>query len=140
MKKSKFLAGCSALSLVALMAIWPAVNASADDADLRAVNNRLDRIEREVNDIQQNYANGGGGGGSNDSAPMAASDASVGGLQVRLNDVEQQLRDLTGRVEELGHKLDQATQDLQSYKEANDLRFQELQGGGAAAGTAAAPA
>jgi len=132
--KSKFLAGCSAVTLVALMAIWPAVNASADDADLRAVNNRLDRIEREVNDIQQNYGNGGGG--SSDAAPMAASDASVGGLQVRLNDVEQQLRDLTGRVEELGHKLDQATQDLQSYKEANDLRFQELQGGGAAAGTA----
>lgn len=137
MKKSKFLAGCGALSVVALMAIWPAVSASADDADLRAVNNRLDRIEREVNDIQQNYGNGGGSS-SSDSAPMAASDASVGGLQVRLNDVEQQLRDLTGRVEELGHKLDQATQDLQSYKEANDLRFQELQGGGAAAGAAGA--
>lgn len=137
MNKSKFLAACSAVTLVALMAIWPAVNASADDADLRAVNNRLDRIEREVNDIQQNYGNGGGSG-SSDSAPMAVSDSSVGGLQVRLNDVEQQLRDLTGRVEELGHKLDQATQDLQSYKEANDLRFQELQGGGAAAGTAGA--
>ena len=137
MKKSKFLAASSAFTLVALMAVWPAVNASADDADLRAVNNRLDRIEREINDIQQNYGNGGG---SSDSAPMAASDSSVGGLQVRLNDVEQQLRDLTGRVEELGHKLDQATQDLQSYKEANDLRFQELQGGAPAAGAAGAPA
>jgi len=133
--KSKLLAGCSALSLVALMAIWPAVNASADDADLRTVNNRLDRIERAVNDMQQNYANGGA---TSTSAPMAGGDASVGGLQVRLNDVEQQLRDLTGRVEELGHKLDQATQDLQSYKEANDLRFQELQGGGAAAGATGA--
>ena len=142
MKKTKFLAASCAFTLVALMAIWPAVNASADDTDLRAVNNRLDRIEREVNDIQRNYGSGGGSGSSSssDSAPVAASDSSVGGLQVRLNDVEQQLRDLTGRVEELGHKLDQATQDLQSYKEANDLRFQELQGGGGGAAAGAAGA
>ena len=134
--KSKFLVVGSVLSLVAVMAIWPVISAKADDADLRAVNNRLDRIERSVNDMQRNYSSGGGDVGTSGSG--SASDASVGGLQVRLNEVEEQLRNLTGRIEELGHKLDQNTQDLQSYKEANDLRFQELQSGGAAPGAAPA--
>lgn len=132
MSKTKFLVAGSVLSLVALMAVWP-VGAQADDVDLRAVNNRLDRVERAVNDIQQNY----GGGGDVASAPVGGG-SSVGELQVRLNDIEQQLRDLTGRIEEINHKLDQNAMDFQSYKEANDLRFQEMQSGGAAPSVAAA--
>lgn len=129
--KTKFLVAGSVLSLVALMAVWP-VSARADDTDLRAVNNRLDRIERAVKDIQQNYGNGGDVA----SAPVGGGSSSVGELQLRLNDIEEQLRNVTGRIEEINHRLDQNAQDFQSYKEANDLRFQELQSGGAAASPA----
>lgn len=138
MSKTKFLVAGSLLSLVAVTALWPSVSARADDADLRAINNRLDRVERAVNDIQQNSGNGGG-----DAAPATSGGgAASGDLQLRLNDLEDQLRTLTGRIEELDHKVDQNAQDLQSYKEANDLRFQELHSGGVPAGVApgAAPA
>lgn len=103
--------------------------ASADDSDLRAVNNRLDRLERSVNDIRQN------GGGSSDSGAFVGGGSGGGDSANRLNQLEDQMRALNGRIEELSHKLDVANQDLATYKEANDLRFQNA---GTAAPAAAA--
>lgn len=127
-------------ALVGATAFWPQ-GARADDADLRAVNNRLDRVERSLNDIQQNYS---GGAPSAGAAPVSG--ASASDTQLRLNDLEDQVRTLTGRVEELGHKLDQTNMDLQSFKEANDMRLQDIQKGtatdvpAAAASATATPA
>jgi tol-pal system protein YbgF len=111
-------------------------SARADDTDLRAVNNRLDRLERSVNDLQQ-QSYGGGSSSSGDSAPAGGGSASSADTQARLNDIEEQMRSLTGRIDELSHKIDQTAQDLQSYKADTDLRFKDMQGG---AGAAPAPA
>lgn len=123
MTRTKFFITGGLALLVGAMAFWPH-GARADDGDLRAVNNRLDRIERALTDMQQNY---GDGAPSSGTAPMSG--AGAGDLQLRLNDLEDQLRMLTGRVEDQGHKLDQTKMDLESFKEANDMRLQDIQKG-----------
>lgn len=131
MIKSKFFIVGGLAVLVGAIAFWPH-GARADDSDLRAVNNRLDRVERALNDIQQNYS---GGAPASDAAPISG--AGAGDIQLRLNDLEDQVRTLTGRIEEMGHKIDQTNMDLQSFKEANDMRLQDIQKG-SSAGTPAA--
>jgi tol-pal system protein YbgF len=129
--KTNFLVAGGLAAFVGLAGLAP-FGASADDADLRAVNNRLDRVERAVNDMQQNYSGG--------AAPVGSSGGGVSSdMQSRLTELEDQMRSLTGRIEELSHRLDQTTQDLQTYKQATDLRFQDMQSGAAPA-TPGAPA
>ncbi|MES1990557.1 MAG: tol-pal system protein YbgF [Pseudomonadota bacterium] len=120
---------CASAAALAFAAFLVPFSVSADDSDLRAVNNRLDRLERSVNDMRQN-----GSVSSDDGAPAVA----MGGdAAVRLSQFEEQMRLLNGRIEELTHKLDMANQDLATYKEATDLRFQEMSQGGPAAATGA---
>lgn len=118
--RTKFFMTGSLLAATCAAAFLP-LAASADDADLRAVNNRLDRLERSVNDMR-------GGGSSGDVAPITAS----GDVGVRLNDLEEQMRRLNGRIEELGHQVGLIGRDLEANKAATELRFQDLQGAGAA--------
>tara|TARA_R110000868_G_scaffold8744_1_gene44707 strand:+ start:136 stop:1128 length:993 start_codon:yes stop_codon:yes gene_type:complete len=131
-KKTSFVVS-GLVALVGLTALLPVV-AQAEDADLRSINNRLDRIERSVSDMRRN----GGSSNSGGDAGSLSTDA-----QVRLSELEDQIRSMMGRIEELGHKIDVVNQDLQTYKEANDLRFQNSGGASAAAGAdapAASPA
>jgi len=111
-------------------------SASADDSDLRAINNRLDRLENTVNDMQ----GGSYGGGGSDGGNAGGGNAMSANMQARLGEVEDQLRTLTGRVEELTHRVDQTSQDLQNFKSDVDLRFKDLQANGAAPGAAPAGA
>ena len=70
-------------------------------------------------------------------ATLAAPAAAQGGdTLVRLNALEQQVRELNGRIEELNFFILQMQEELRRQKEDNEFRFQDLEGGagGAAAG------
>ncbi|MFZ2469542.1 MAG: hypothetical protein WAW54_14245, partial [Parvibaculum sedimenti] len=122
MTKANFLVMAGFTALVGMPVLVP-LSAAADDSDLRAINNRLDRLERSVNDMQGGGYSGDGGSSGGGSAPSADT-------TVRLNDIEDQIRTLTGRVEELSHRIDQTSQDLQTFKADVDLRFQDIHQGG----------
>ena len=47
----------------------------------------------------------------------------------RINQLEEELRRLNGRVEELSFQLLQAQEDMRKYREDTEFRFQELEGG-----------
>ncbi len=137
-RQPKFALVVAALGLPLLVA--SSAIAQSSDADLRSIGNRLDRIEREISDIQrQTYSSGGGSG-----APTAlGSGANTADLQSRLVQLEDQVRDLTGRLEEANHRAEQAARELQTFKADVELRFQDLQGGAAstpASGDSVAPA
>jgi tol-pal system protein YbgF len=61
-------------------------------------------------------------------APQSALDT-----QMRMNALEDQMRQLNGRIEELNNTVSQLKQQLDLQKSDTDLRFSQLQGGGAAA-------
>lgn len=102
---------------------------SGGDFDMRAIGNRLDRIEREITDLQrQSYSSGGSTG-----APTSLSGGGAGAAdaQSRIVELEEQVRRLNGNLEEMGHRIEQMGQELQRFKADTELRFQDAQGGGA---------
>ncbi|HEY4344089.1 MAG TPA: tol-pal system protein YbgF [Parvibaculum sp.] len=127
MTKTKFIVAGGFAAIVGLAGLMP-LGAQADDSDLRAINNRLDRVERAVNDIQQN---GGGGNSGGDSSGGGTVGNNAADMQSRLTEIEDQMRALNGRIEEMSHRVDQTANDLTAYKQATDLRFQDAQSGAA---------
>ena len=61
-------------------------------------------------------------------APMTASAQSVD-TELRVQQLEEQLRQLNGRVEEMSFQLLQMQEQLRKAQEDNEFRFQELEGG-----------
>jgi len=107
---------------------------SQGDASMRAVDNRLDRLEREISDLQRQSYGGGG-------APaVAGQGGNAADLQSRVMGLEEQVRALTGDLEEANHRAAQASRDLEAFKADVDLRFRDLQGGGVSGAAPAAPA
>jgi tol-pal system protein YbgF len=92
---------------------------------------RLDRLERDLNMLQRQVYRGppaamaapGSGGASTTAAD----------LEIRMERLESQMRDLTGHVEEIGNALDQLTQRVEQINSDFDVRFSQM-GGVAAAG------
>jgi tol-pal system protein YbgF len=102
----------------------------------QAVQDRLDRIERDLNMLQRQVYRGapavpapgsGGAGGSSTAAD----------LEVRMEQVEAQMRDLTGKVEQIANGLDQLKQRVEQINSDFGVRFDQLSGGGT--GTVSAP-
>ncbi|MDM9620147.1 tol-pal system protein YbgF [Rhizobium sp. S96] len=60
----------------------------------------------------------------------------AGGAEVRIQQLEEQLRQLNGRIEEMSFQLLQMQETIRKAQEDNEFRFQELEkGGGSAAGS-----
>jgi tol-pal system protein YbgF len=120
------------------LACGAAAPASAQD---RATVERLDRLERDMNLMQRQVYRGGSG-----SAPMAvtAPGGSAVDTELRMDQIENQMRTLTGQIEELNYSIDQLKQRLDRFSGDVDVRFKELEGGkggdpvAAASGAAAA--
>lgn len=98
---------------------------------------RVDRLERDLQVLQrQAYQSQSGGGGIGDmSAEGAAS------LYSKVSQIEEQMRDLTGQIEQLNYKIEQTQQRLDRMQSDVDFRFQSIEKGGPGAiGGGAAPA
>ena len=103
--------------------------ALAQDADTRAISNRLDRVEREISDLQRQAYSGGGSSGS---PVVMDSGANTADLQARVVQLEDQVRELTGRLEEANHRAEMRERNLDAFKQDVDLRFQDIGAGGGA--------
>ena len=104
--------------------------AQSGDGDMRAIGNRLDRIENELSDLQrQTYSSSSSG------APaVLGGGAGAADLQSRVLQLEEQVRELTGKVEEANYRASEAERKLELFKSDVELRFQDLQGGGTGGG------
>ena len=118
------------LALFTLLAA-PLSGGPARADDLRPVLDRIDRLERDLNQVQRQVyrgqvgtaptpANGGEGG-----APLDA--------QIRMDQLEAQMRTLTGQQEEIQYNISQLSTRLDKMQSDNEVRFQQIEGHGAAA-------
>jgi tol-pal system protein YbgF len=82
----------------------------------------------------------GFGGGRSEAAPseQPVRMAQAADPVLRINQLEEEMRRLNGRVEELSFQLLQAQEDMRKYREDTEFRFQELEGGSGDATPAAA--
>jgi tol-pal system protein YbgF len=120
-----------------------AVGAQAQtNSDLRPLLDRLDRLERDTNMLQRQVYRGTSPGGAPVPVSPADTQAAVNS-EVRFGQIDDQMRNITGQIEELTNGLSQLKRRLDTLQSDIDQRLTALehgQGGGAVAGAAAGTA
>ncbi|HEY9569234.1 MAG TPA: YbgF trimerization domain-containing protein, partial [Thalassobaculum sp.] len=105
---------------------------AAAQQDVSALVDRVGRIERTVTDLQRSVYSGspppaGALGGPVD----AGSPAVLPNLLTKVQQLEVQMRNLTGRIEELNHQVQRIAERTDKIQSDTDLRLQALEGGAA---------
>jgi tol-pal system protein YbgF len=109
------------LLLLSLCSFIPA--ASAQTSDNAQASERMDRLEHDIMLMQRQVANGGSGGGSPATAPAGNA---AGQLEVRLSNIEQDMRNLRGKVEENEFQVRKLADTVEKFQKDTDFRFNEL--------------
>lgn len=111
-------------------------------ASAQSVDDQIQRLQRELSDLQrQVYGGETPPAGASSGGGVAPTQAAR--IELRLNQFEDQLRDLTGRVEEMQFQADSVASRLDRLVADVDLRLQQLEQGAppplAAAGDPGSP-
>jgi tol-pal system protein YbgF len=104
--------------------------ARAQSNDLRPLLDRLDRLERDTNLLQRQVYRGTSPSG----APVAVSppdSQSAVNYEVRFSQLEDQMRTLTGQIEEINYNIDQLKRRLETLASDVDQRLGAIERGGA---------
>lgn len=107
----------------------------AQSAETRALMDRIERLERDIRTLNVQIARGGGapanstGGGS---TPASPNDPSYARLNVRVSQIESDVRQATGKFEELSFQLNQISQQLEKLATDVNFRLSQLERGGVA--------
>lgn len=118
-----------------------AAQSALAQTDTRALMERMDRLQRDMDVMQRNLARGTVGGSSaapsvTPSAPPppagVATSAFVEQTESRVGRLEEQMRELTGKLEEANYRAAQIQQRLDKLVGDVDFRLTQLERGGAA--------
>lgn len=134
-----------ALVLLALLAVLAMpllpvgpVAAQQSVTDPQALYDRMLRLERDLQAVQRNLYGAGGGPaqlgaqtGAGAGADIEASQAAR--LSLRLDQIEQSMRDLTGQIERMQFEVRQVNQRLDNFAADTDFRLRDLEGTGGGA-------
>jgi tol-pal system protein YbgF len=112
--------------------------ALAQQSDLKPLLDRIDRLERDVNLLQRQVYRGTSPSGA--PVPVSPPDTQASlSNEVRIGQVEDQVRTLNGQLEEITYNIDQLKQRLDTLAGDIDQRFSALGPGGAKAMAGAKP-
>ncbi len=119
------------LGIAVLACGFYSLAANAQSNDMRAVMNRLNQLDNQIQTLSQSVYRGG----VQTSQPAAVYDGSIseGGnvaamLNNRLAEMEEEMRDLNGRVEEQNFTLNQLKSQLDIMQSDLELRLNSLEG------------
>ena len=133
-----------ALSVLVLVVFLGAAPAVAQNADLRQLLDRIDRLERDIRTLNIQLARGGkiplpapGVGPGVGVAGEPFGGAALASIDARLGSFDEELRALTGLAETLSHRIDQVDERLNKLVGDVDYRLGTLER--AAAAQAARP-
>lgn len=129
------------LTVACFMATAPAI---AQDRELRRLSEEVDDLGDQLRSITRYLSN-------NEDAPrdytggntVGSSNVDMANVEVRLSGLENQLRSMTGLIEEMQHQVQQSSQRMERLAEDYEYRLQQLERGGsagAATSTTAIPA
>lgn len=144
---------CGIIVLAVAMAMAPGIAAAQSNSEVKALVDRINRLEQDITDIQRQVYSGGTpaprpAAPSSSSAPLPASgEISKDGLALllqRISALEDEQRRLTGAQEETSFKLNQISTRLDKLVKDVDFRLTDIERRlgtpGAAAGTLGEPA
>jgi tol-pal system protein YbgF len=124
-------AGCFALGVTVLLSGQALAQSSVE-----SLNVKVERLQRELTDLQRAFYRSGGTpstGGSDSGATTVTGGPATARMEVRISDLESQMRSLTGEVEQLSFRMRQLSQQLETMAGDTDYRLQLLEKGTASA-------
>ncbi len=95
----------------------------------RELSNRIERLEKEIETLSRAYYRGEKPPAGSFSG--GASDASQADMQIRLSQLETELRSIRGQFEEQSYETRQLREELERVKGDLELRIQDLESGNA---------
>lgn len=109
--------------------------AQQDNRDIRPLMDRLDRLERDINLLQRQVYRGGTGSAP---VPMASPGDATSALnfEMRMSRVEDQVRTMTGQIEETSYRIEQLRQNLEKLQSDIEFRFSQMGSPGSVGGAA----
>jgi tol-pal system protein YbgF len=124
---------------------------AAASPEIQSLLQRIERLQRDMNTLQRRVYRGEAPAAAaaptddTGSAPLPGGSNLAAAMQVRLDEIETQMRAFTGRLEETNHAISELTKKLEALTGDIDVRFQSLLSGAPAtgattAGTGAPPA
>src|SRR5260221_10487426 len=117
-------------ALIGALQLLSVGTAGAQDRDLRPLLDRLDRMERDMNQLQRQVYRGGSTSGA--PVPVAPADGGTApNLELRVDQIETQMRTLTGSLEEVNYSIDQLKRRLDKLVGDVDQRLTQLKHPGA---------
>ncbi len=116
------------LVILGLSSAWLASGtAVAEDRDLRPMLDRLDRLERDLNQVQRQIYRRDASGAATTPSVGTKGEAGALDLQIRIDQLESQIRTLTGQVEELQYSISKVATRLDKSQADLEIRFQQLE-------------
>ena len=120
-----------------------------DSASAQSTRQRLTAIEKQLNALQRQVFTPGsrfqsGEDSGNDvtaapiDVPVGSEGALIADVNIRISELEIQLRQLTGQIEEANFKMDGLTRKLDTMEKDYEFRFTEIESSGGGAGVAMA--
>lgn len=130
-----FVRNLSIACVVIAIGVMTGSTSWAQSVDARAMMDRIERLERDIRTLNVQIARGGGTPATASSAgaePVNANDPSYARLNVRVSQIEADVRRATGRVEEISFQLNQVAQQIEKLSTDVNFRLSQLERGGVA--------
>lgn len=112
---------------------------SATGSSAQSTSQRLNAIEKQLNAIQRRvftpgsrFQSGDTNGGNNPAPvdiPVGSEGALMAEINIRISELETQIRQMTGQLEEANFKVANLTRKLETLEKDNEFRFKELESG-----------
>ncbi len=120
------------LSAAMLVSSLPAL---AQSLDASALMDRIERLERDIRTLNVQIARGGGSTSASATGVDAGSGApAYARLSIRMSQLENDLRNVTGRIEEMSFQMNQVTAQLEKMSADVDFRLSQLEHGSTSGG------
>ncbi|MBT4219625.1 MAG: tol-pal system protein YbgF [Rhodospirillaceae bacterium] len=125
--------------LAALLAAAP-VHAQSDEM-LKQVLDKLQRLERDIRTLNLQVSRGGveGTEGGSEGEGVSSAPNAMARIAVRVTDMEDELRAVTGRVENMSFEIVQMKELLERMNSDIDLRLRAMESGAPAVSAAPSP-
>jgi len=128
------LAGTMSLAILTVPGVSRAQ--SFGSGEIGVINDQMAQMQRELDVLQKHVYQGR----SDEIAQAGPGGNNMAGFQLRLDDIESQMRDMNGRMEELNYRVNQLNDRLDKFSSDLDFRLSNAAPPGAAGGSPAAAA
>ena len=119
--------GILAIALVAFVSAENVPALAQQNRELRGLADQINRMRQDLNDLQRQVYQGQVPSGALSPSAAGAGQTQAARTELRLTQFENELRGLTGQVEQMTFRLNRATDRLDRLVADVDLRLQEIE-------------